>query len=362
MNSTTEDDISFFVKDTLPFWADGISFLLLGLMYVVLPIPPTRRLWLRPGETLLWRVIVLSNLGWNISRFVMEGIHQKRGPRGFSQLGLIYAIVWTYTLEFGWKEDVELYRRTKQVVDVVKHIKMVRYNERSFRPPEGNNFGHDRKGERQLVVRKGISRALWPTLAARSVVRLQRKVLVVQKDIQTEEETVHFAYRLFPASRNSGYKYWRGTETYVKKMSRGNRTVWYVELEEEDMHHDILEPFFRATNDKNKSELYQAIYDVAYISCRQDPNHEALLAIEGRKVEHMARRADCVDDNLLGGVARRIASDACYYAYCGDGEFRTKEQVEELNDIVDTIAGSKARQCLLPPSMMSQGEGQSQWT
>ena len=64
MNSTTSEEDTNFVKDTLPYWSDGISFLLLGLMYVVLPTPPTRRLWQRTGETVLWGSIVLSNLGW----------------------------------------------------------------------------------------------------------------------------------------------------------------------------------------------------------------------------------------------------------------------------------------------------------
>lgn len=356
MNSTSED--TSFVKDTLPYWSDGISFLLLGLMYAVLPTPPTRRLWERAGETVLWGSIVLSNLVWNGYRFFMEAYYQKQGPRGFGQMGVVYAIVWTYIILFGWKEDVVLYRRRTKVVDALKLIQTIRSGS-SSRPKVGSNFGYDRGDQREVVVRRGVSRALWPSLAARIADKL-RKGPTVQENgaAETVQATACFTYGLFgclfPASRGRGYKYWRGTETRIKRIEhmQNKRIVWHVELEEEDLHREILEPFLRPTNEKTQLDLYQAIYEVTYLACRQNPDDGALDRIAGRRearrVEHMARRADCVDKTLLGHVARHIAGNACHYVYYG-GEFRTDWQVTELNRIVNEIAEAKVQQHLSVP-------------
>jgi hypothetical protein len=151
--------------------------------------------------------------------------------------------------------------------------------------------------------------------------------------------------------RNIGVEYWRGIEKDVVRQTNDRGDIaWKVTLVEKELFTDVLEPFLQpgrlSGSDNSKVDLYAAVYNVVYQSCRGHADHQFLNYQNAGGMwdanwmrlppEILANKGGCIDDTLLGGVARRIAADAVNYVF--GGTLRTSQHVTTLSEIVDAIA------------------------
>jgi hypothetical protein len=350
------------LASTLSWWSDGISFILLGLMYIALPLPPANRLWPRAGEGIWWGLVVFSNVVWNIYRYIAEGIIEAAVPRGFMELSLIYCVVWCYTLGFGWDQDARVFRRTTKIMRELKRLKTVRRGESSRKSNESQrSFGDDRRKQKEIAVREGCARQMWPYLLD---VRVMRYDMGKRNENFVKVEWAEAAQSrlcVLSSFRDCTGRYWRGKEQLIEKHTcpQTKQVLWFVRIFEEELHRDTLEPLMRPgilkDFDDPKSKLFKAIYDVVYSSCRQHQRNNTLKTMWPNEMwgplepEELARKSGCdVDDDrpdkerltLLGNIARKIASDAVCYIYSTDGftENRVQDQVKKMNEIVEQIA------------------------
>lgn len=350
------------IKRLVP-WADGVSFLLLGFMYLMLPLPPSQRVWPRDGELWVWHSIIIVNCAWNGFRFFAEAWVDKTGPRGFMQMSVVYCAVWIYTLNYGWNQDHIIFQRRRRVLRAVRLVQQLRLGKSTRRFPARDKdkiFGHDRKDAPEVVVRRGVARDMWPRLLSRRIVRYTSHE---KKDRTWKIETSTGVVRwrvcsLYPEDK--GGRYWRGEEELVqrwKPVSGGNWVAWKVDLVEQEMHMSQLGPFFKPGESgyRRKQDFFKSIYDTVYQSFRTMPDHQFLREkwTHGEGLaESLAEEADCKDNNCLGGIARKIAGDACYFVYntSGDAQFRTEQHVYDLNQIVQGAAKYEAEE-------LAQGRG-----
>lgn len=295
------------VLDELLWWADGVSALLLCLMYTALPLPPHERLWPRCGELFWWYSVIILNFAWNVSRLIIEGIHEIEVPRDFLMLAIVYCVVWLTTLKSGWNQERQVFRRGKCIARAMAKVSYMR---------EGKSTSEDRFGEWEVVVKKGCSKALWPWLTEEQITAYVDEPTVTLPNGTRKAETKAERRQIWLPhifQRNKAIVYWGGDETSVATYSRRNEVnVSKVRLSIPEMHRTALESFMLPgrlswiNTEDVKADLYKAVYDVAYLSCRSHADHPYLTDMWPKKwsplsVEHLAQQSECDDLTVLGG-------------------------------------------------------------
>jgi hypothetical protein len=203
----------------LLWWANGISALLLMILYVALPFPNSVRLWPRQGNRLWWLLLLLATLSWNCFRFIVESITQIQVPRGFLDLSLVYLAIWCYTLGLGWNQDAKVYRIATTVLRALCRVHSVRVNLANPGIPGGLQVSSvHRSGHAEVVVRIGEASALWPWLVRRRIGQYNSgnaALVAGSPNAAMEQWSDAMIVWRWSWRPHFGITYWRGTEQRV---------------------------------------------------------------------------------------------------------------------------------------------------
>ncbi|KAI0563222.1 hypothetical protein FGB62_44g12 [Gracilaria domingensis] len=284
------------VEERLAAWADVASLLLLCVAIVVHGgIDPRRRVWGRsPIRNALNMFFMTLNIVFSAGRLIAEGVLVETGPREFLLLAVIYSARWLWLYAAITKFDSRAARAFK-VAQELRRLKTVRL---------GRSTSETRRGERELVIRRGARTA-------------------------------------------NGKSYWRGIEEYVKQSDQNN--AYKVRLVERELHAGKLDEigtveFRRKLGPDQTDNLYRKFYDL--VMTVETSNRELVLDFSAFLERHrgvpetsrLPQRVGATEASELGNVARRVAADACFYILNSAGELRTAEQVDLINETIENAA------------------------
>lgn len=215
MNDNLHSSASWFSA-----WADIPSGLLLAVLLLSGGATPQRYVWGRSRvQSFFFLTALFASILFTIVRFILEGVWRDPGPREFMVISIVYSVRWILLWIHMTIPGLQ-HAKLLQVAQVLRDIKMIRH---------GQSRSRWRQGERELVVRRGVS-----TLGT------------------------------------DGIRYWRGVEEKTEKLPNG---LWIIRLMEAHLHADFMDAWGTSNyfdDGPPKEDIFARTYGVAISAFRTD--------------------------------------------------------------------------------------------
>lgn len=278
-------------------WSDIISMMLLGMNILVGGIDPAHR-W---GRSIFRNVLILlcltASISFTVFRFVYGGVNRNAGSREFLAGSAIYSARWIWL----WYNMARRATRSGRMYRVGQALMLLQ----TLQVRKSTHKNEERIGRNELIIRCGSRRL--PGKSEEYLGGYDRTEPVWHEHVQT----------------------------------------WEVHLVEGNLHGDKL--YALGTMEYNQMDPYpvDGVFKRIYNVVMSTTERRDAITVDYSKFEanwsplrviQIAERVGAVHDTPLGGVARRIAADACLFIIGNTvpetrkrAEFRTRMQVDCLN-------------------------------